>query len=57
MVGGYIMEQIDLNKTKVTYISYSDFKGNIPQMLQNKAAADQAEVPSKINQAMKDSGL
>jgi len=57
VVGGYIMEQIDPNSTRVTYISKSDFKGSVPQIIQNKASADQAEVAAKIYAIMKDSGF
>jgi hypothetical protein len=51
------MEQIDANSTKVTYISQSDFKGYVPQIIQNKASADQAEVASKISSIMKECGF
>ena len=40
-IGGYIIEKVDENHTKVTYISDADLKGNIPQMVQNQLSAKQ----------------
>ena len=40
-IGGYIVEKIDEEHTKVTYISDADLKGNIPQMIQNKLSSGQ----------------
>lgn len=56
-VGGYIIEKIDANSTRVTYISDSDAKGNIPQMVKNTVSAKQGGVASKVEEAIKKSGV
>lgn len=52
-VGGYVLERIDENKTKVTYMSNADIKGSIPAMIKNELAKKQGEVAARIEQAMK----
>ena len=56
-MGGYIIEKIDANSTRVTYISDSDAKGNIPQMVKNTVSAKQGGVASKVEEAIKKSGV
>lgn len=56
-VGGYILEKIDEKSTRVTYISDSDAKGNIPQMVKNTVSAKQGGVVSKVEEAIKKAGI
>ncbi len=53
LIGGYILERIDENKTKVTYMSNADIKGSIPGMIKNELAKKQGEVAAKIEEIMK----
>ena len=55
-IGAYIIEKIDESKTKVTYISDADLKGNIPGMVKNTLSARQGEVASKVEEVMKKEG-
>lgn len=48
IIGGYVLERIDDNTTKVTYMSNADIKGSIPGMIKNELAKKQGEVASKI---------
>ena len=36
LIGGYIIEAIDKNTTRVTYIASVDIKGSIPDMVKNE---------------------
>ncbi len=56
-IGGYIIEKIDENKTKVTYISDADLKGSIPGMIKNTLSAKQGEIASKIGPIMAKEGF
>jgi len=56
-IGGYIIEKISEDKSKVTYISCVDLKGSIPQMVQNQLSANQGEVAGRGESAMKKAGL
>jgi hypothetical protein len=56
-VGGYIIEKIDANSTRVTYISDSDAKGNIPAMIKNTVSAKQGGVASKVEAAIQKAGI
>lgn len=47
-IGGYIIEKIDENQTKVTYISDADIKGSIPSMIKNKLSERQGSIPANI---------
>lgn len=40
-IGGYILEKVDENKTKVTYISDVDLKGKIPGMVKKQVSKKQ----------------
>lgn len=51
-IGGYIIEKIDENSTRVTYISDSDLKGSIPNMIKNKISQKQGEVAGNIGPIM-----
>ena len=53
MIGGYVLEKIDENKSKVTYMSNANIKGSIPGMIKNELAKKQGEVASRIEEAMK----
>ena len=55
-IGGYILEKVDENSTRVTYVSFSDVKGNIPGMVKNTYAAKQGGVASKVGAVMKKEG-
>lgn len=55
-IGGYIVEKIDGQNCKVTYISDANLNGNIPQMVQNKLASGQGEVAGRVFETMKKSG-
>ncbi len=48
IIGGYILERIDKNTTKVTYMSYADIKGSIPTLLKNQLSKNQGEVAGKV---------
>lgn len=48
IIGGYVIERLDENRTKVTYMSNADIKGSIPGMIKNELAKKQGEVASKI---------
>lgn len=56
-IGGYILQKINENTTKITYISDSDIKGNIPGMLKNSLSSKQGQVASKIGPAMQKEGI
>lgn len=56
-VGGYIIEKIDEKSTRVTYVSDSDAKGNIPGMIKNTVSAKQGGVASKVGAAMQKAGF
>lgn len=47
-IGGYVLEKINEQKTKVTYISDTDIKGSIPTMIKNKVMERQGSVPASI---------
>lgn len=47
-IGAYIVERIDQNHTKVTYIADADIKGNIPTFLSNALSQLQAGIAHKI---------
>lgn len=51
-IGGYILEKIDENKTKATYISDTDIKGSIPSMIKNQLNKKQGSIPSRIESEM-----
>lgn len=53
MIGGYILERIDDNSTKVTYMSNADIKGSIPTIIKNELSKKQGQVAGRIEQAMK----
>ena len=55
-IGGYIIEKVDENHTKVTYISDADLKGSIPGMIKNAFSVKQGETASKVGYAMKKDG-
>lgn len=56
-IGGYIIEKIDENNTKIIYISDADLKGSIPGMVKNTLSEKQGEVASKIGYVMKKEGF
>lgn len=56
-IGGYILERIDANTTRVTYISDSDSKGSIPAMVKNSVSAKQGGVASKVGAAIQKAGI
>lgn len=56
-IGGYMLEKIDENTTRITYLSDSDPKGSIPQMIKNTASSRQGSVASKVEEAIKKAGL
>jgi len=47
-MGGYVIERVDENKTRVTYMSNADIKGSIPGMIKNELAKKQGEVAARI---------
>jgi hypothetical protein len=47
-IGGWILEKIDENKTKVSYFSDIDIKGSVPGMIKNKLTERQASMPAKL---------
>lgn len=53
MIGAYIIERIDENHTKVTYIADADLKGNIPYFLSNALAQHQAGIAHTVEEVMK----
>lgn len=55
-IGGYILEKIDENRTKVTYMSYADIKGSIPTLIKNQLSKKQGEVAGRVEEAMKKAG-
>ena len=52
-IGGYILEKIDDERTKVTYISDTDIKGSIPTMIKNKVMEKEGNVPASIESELK----
>ena len=40
-VGGFILEELEEKKTRVTYVSDVDVKGKIPGMLKKKMSEDE----------------
>ena len=52
-IGGYILEEIEENKTKVIFISDADIKGSIPSWIKKEVAKRQGSVAAKIENAMK----
>lgn len=55
--GGYILEKINENSTRLTYISDSDMKGNIPGMIKNTVSSKQGQVAAKIGPVMQKEGF
>ena len=51
--GGYIIEKIDDNTTKVTYVSDADVKGSVPSMIKNQVAKRQGAISGNIEPEMK----
>lgn len=51
-IGSFCIEEVAENKCKVTYISHSDAKGDIPEAMKNMAAKRQAEMPSNLYQGI-----
>lgn len=56
-IGGYILERIDANTTRVTYLSDSDSKGNIPAMVKNSVSVKQGGVAAKVGAAIEKAGI
>ena len=56
LAGGYVLEKIDDKKTRVYYVSFSDLKGMIPQMLINMAQKNQAGIPGRVQSKMDKEG-
>ena len=52
-IGGYILEKVDENKTKVIYISDVDLMGKIPGMVKKQVSKKQGEVVSRVEAEMK----
>lgn len=48
IVGSYGLEKLKDNVTKITYISHSDPKGNIPEALSNVTSKKQSETPHLV---------
>ena len=55
-IGGYVLEKIDEETTRVTYISDADLKGAIPGMIKNTLSSKQGEIASKIAPIMQKEG-
>jgi len=48
MAGGWVLQKLDENKTKATYLSCSDPKGKIPDLVKNYVTKCQAIVAYKL---------
>lgn len=55
-IGGYIIEKIDENTTRITYISDSDAKGSIPGMIKNTVTQKQGGIAATIGPVMEKEG-
>jgi hypothetical protein len=51
--GGYILERIDENATKITNIADIDMNGSIPDFVKNKVAVMRATALSEIEEKVK----
>ena len=47
-LGAYIVEKVDENNTRITYISDVDLKGAIPNFLKNGLSHLQGDIPYKV---------
>lgn len=48
VIGSFCIEKIGENKCRVTYISQSDPKGDVPEAMKNMAAKRQSEMPINL---------
>lgn len=54
LIGGYIVEEVGEKKSRVTYLSDSDIKGMIPDMIKKIIAQNQGSVAGRINECLKE---
>ena len=54
-IGAYIIERIDENHTKVTYIADADPKGALPNWVKNALSQLQGSIAYKVDEVMKSS--
>ena len=57
IVGGYILEKVDRNRTKLTFVTDADFKGDIPMLIQNQVTSKQGSAAALIEKGMRKAGL
>lgn len=51
-IGGYILEKIDENTTRITYISDSDTKGSLPGLVKNAVSQKQGGIAARVGPVM-----
>jgi hypothetical protein len=52
-IGGWVLKKVDAASTNVVYISDVDLAGSIPDILRGQLSQKQAELPSKVEAALK----
>ena len=54
MIGGYIVEKVKENVSRVTYVSDGDIKGSIPDFVKRYVSESQGSVAGKMNACLKE---
>jgi hypothetical protein len=52
-IGGWVLQKIDGSSTNCIYVSDVDLAGSIPDVLRGQLSQKQAELPSKVEAALK----
>jgi hypothetical protein len=52
-IGGWILKKVDNESTYCIYISDADLEGSIPHLVKKQQSEKQAELPSRVESALK----